>query len=110
MKEKAPEIIYKAYVDYGIVVIVAVAGVLAVWILLKYIRALHEKHIVEKDKQIEDLRAQLQHCREEMRRMTEVFDHANDVISENSKALYENASVVKHVEGVLVGLSERLKR
>lgn len=110
MKEKAPEIIYRAYVDYGIVVIVAVAGVFAVWILLKYIRALHEKQIVEKDKQIDDLRTQLQRCREEMRRMTDVFDHANDVISENSKALYENASVVKHMEGVIVGLTERLKK
>lgn len=110
MKEEAPKIIYRAYVDYGIVVIIAVAGVMAVWILIKYIKNLHEKQLMEKDNLLRAAKDEREALVKEIKRLNDTMDHANDVVSENSKALYENASMLNEVKGILVVMSERLKK
>jgi hypothetical protein len=102
MKEEAPKIIYRAYVDYGIVVIVALAGIVAVWILLKYIRTIHEKQVAE-------LKTERDLYRKEFQGYKQIVDHNSDVVSDNSRAQYEAASVVNEVKGILIILNDKLK-
>lgn len=96
--------------DYGVL------GILAFILLSGYVYAMllikkkYEAHLAEKDKMILEQKEEIRKCREEMKRVADALDHANDVISENSKALYENASVVHRMEGILIGMADRLTK
>jgi hypothetical protein len=101
MKEKAQEIVYKSYIDYGIIVLIAVAAVAAVWFLLKYLKTSRDKYIIEKETQIKEkdayiaeLRLELSKCREQSMQMA-------NVISANTIMMGE-------VKGILFILNEKL--
>src|SRR4051812_15263076 len=89
-------------IDYGPLGIYAFITTAGFIVLVLFIRKKYERHLNEKNKEIQDLKEEIRQLRDEVRsltrdalkRITDAMDHNSDVISENSKAHYEHAAIV----------------
>jgi len=96
--------------DYGAIGLIAFIFLAALVAVVLYLKNQNEKILKEKNDEIIGLRKELKDLRDQIEhRLGGLIDSCGDAISENSKALYENASVVKRTEGVLLSIHELMK-
>jgi rRNA maturation endonuclease Nob1 len=112
------------YGPLGIYAFITTAGFVA---LVLVIRKKYERHLVEKDKLIAEIReekdkvilkleAKLDACEQRVRymeehvikRLNDSLDHNSDIIALNSIAMNDSASVMNETKGVLVSNGEKL--
>lgn len=116
LQAKIDDAAYKL-TDYGPLGIYAFITTAGFVVMVVFIRKKYERHLKEKDEYIAKLERKLQSCEDRIihmeenifKQLKESLDHNSDVISENSKAYYETASVVHENKGVLLSLHELMK-
>lgn len=96
-------------VNYGVLGIFCVILLAVVWLALRLHQQNYEKRLKEKDDRITQLSNELKDYRTHVeKRLFDTLDSCADAIAQNSIALHENSAVIKHTEGVLLGIKNRL--